>query len=425
MKSHPVPQNIMDVEFKLFGELTIRQFGYVAGGALVAFVCYVSFADIPLIRWPLVVFFGILGIMLAVFKVNDRPFEIWLANFIFALFTSQRRIWKKSAKTPEILRSMNVNSVSKGNSNVSINRAPLSSVYVPTEEVEENISKEDKEEMDRLNEIDKLWGGSSNKVVENTKTTIKEVVQNVPIAVPTVTSKEEVIQTFSEPAISIPKDIEVKKTEDIKEVKKIPRFDLDDILPTKVSREDLIGKMDEKTGVDQPAINFDEPVVNTKVATVLEEKKEEVKDNSCMDKLKTQLEEQNKIINNLREKVSEPKEVVETKKIVLEEKPEIKEEIKKIEQVIEEKPIEKVNYVSGTVKDKNGKGLSNVTLIIKDSKFRPVRATRTNNLGAFNITTSLPNGDYSLEAVRSGMNFDTIDFILDGTDSKEFELVSI
>jgi len=425
MKSHPVPQNIMDVEFKLFGELTIRQFGYVAGGALVAFVCYVSFADIPLIRWPLVVFFGILGIMLAVFKVNDRPFEIWLANFIFALFTSQRRIWKKSAKTPEILRSMNVNSVSKGNSNVSINRAPLSSVYVPTEEVEENISKEDKEEMDRLNEIDKLWGGSSNKVVENTKTTIKEVVQNVPIAVPTVTSKEEVIQTFSEPAISIPKDIEVKKTEDIKEVKKIPRFDLDDILPTKVSREDLIGKMDEKTGVDQPAINFDEPVVNTKVATVLEEKKEEVKDNSYMDKLKTQLEEQNKIINNLREKVSEPKEVVETKKIVLEEKPEIKEEIKKIEQVIEEKPIEKVNYVSGTVKDKNGKGLSNVTLIIKDSKFRPVRATRTNNLGAFNITTSLPNGDYSLEAVRSGMNFDTIDFILDGTDSKEFELVSI
>ena len=415
----------MDVEFKLFGELTIRQFGYVAGGALVAFVCYVSFADIPLIRWPLVVFFGILGIMLAVFKVNDRPFEIWLANFIFALFTSQRRIWKKSAKTPEILRSMNVNSVSKGNSNVSINRAPLSSVYVPTEEVEENISKEDKEEMDRLNEIDKLWGGSSNKVVENTKTTIKEVVQNVPIAVPTVTSKEEVIQTFSEPAISIPKDIEVKKTEDIKEVKKIPRFDLDDILPTKVSREDLIGKMDEKTGVDQPAINFDEPVVNTKVATVLEEKKEEVKDNSYMDKLKTQLEEQNKIINNLREKVSEPKEVVETKKIVLEEKPEIKEEIKKIEQVIEEKPIEKVNYVSGTVKDKNGKGLSNVTLIIKDSKFRPVRATRTNNLGAFNITTSLPNGDYSLEAVRSGMNFDTIDFILDGTDSKEFELVSI
>lgn len=415
----------MDVEFKLFGELTIRQFGYVAGGALVAFVCYVSFADIPLIRWPLVVFFGILGIMLAVFKVNDRPFEIWLANFIFALFTSQRRIWKKSAKTPEILRSMSVNSVSKGNSNVSINRAPLSSVYVPTEEVDENISKEDKEEMDRLNELDKLWAGDSNKVVENTKPTIKEVLQNVPVAIQTISPKEEVIQTSSEPAISIPNNIEVKKPEEHKEEKKIARFDLDDILPDKVSREDLIGKMDEKTGVDEPTINFEEPEVNTKVATVVEEKKEVVNDNSYMDKLKSQLEEQNKIINTLREKVSEPKEVVETKKEVLEKKPEIKEEIKKIEPVVEDKPIDKVNYVSGTVKDKNGKGLSNVTLIIKDSKFRPVRATRTNNLGAFNITTPLPNGDYSLEAVRSGMNFDIIDFILDGTDSKEFELVSI
>lgn len=415
----------MDVEFKLFGELTIRQFGYVAGGALVAFVCYVSFADIPIIRWPLVVFFGILGIMLAVFKVNDRPFEVWLANFIFALFTSQRRIWKKSAKTPEILRSMSVNSVSKGNSNVSINRAPLSSVYVPTEEVEENISKEDKEEMDRLNELDKLWGGSTNKV-ENTKTNIQEVVQNVPIAVPTVTTKDEVIQTFSKPAISIPKDLEVKKTEDVKEVKQIARIDLDDILPTKVSREDLLGKMDEKSGVDDPIIPDETQLVSNKVASVVEDKLEvkEDKNEKYVDTLKSQLEEQNKIINSLREKSLESKVITEPKKIVLEEKKlEINE--KKTEPINDEKPIEKVNYVSGTVKDKSGKGLSNVTLIIKDSKFRPVRATRTNNLGAFNITTSLPNGDYSLEAVRSGMNFDTIDFNLDGTDSKEFELVSI
>lgn len=416
----------MDVEFKLFGELTIRQFGYVAGGALVAFVCYVSFADIPIIRWPLVVFFGILGIMLAVFKVNDRPFEVWLANFIFALFTSQRRIWKKSAKTPEILRSMSVNSVSKGNSNVSINRAPLSSVYVPTEEVEENISKEDKEEMDRLNEIDKLWGGSSNKVVENAKTTFKEVVQNIPVTVPTITPKEEVIQTFSEPAISIPSDLEVKKIGEHKEEKKIARIDLDDILPDKESREDLIGKMDEKSGVDEPLIQVDEPFLNTpKLSSIIEEKKESEDKGKYVDTLKSQLEEQNKIINTLREKASEPKEVVETKKIVLQEKPEIKDEVKKLEPINDEKPIEKVNYVSGSVKDKNGKGLSNVTIIIKDSKFRPVRATRTNNLGAFSITTSLPNGDYSLEAVRSGMNFDTIDFTLDGTDSKEFELVSI
>lgn len=415
----------MDVEFKLFGELTIRQFGYVAGGALVAFVCYVSFTDIPIIRWPLVVFFGILGIMLAVFKVNDRPFEVWLANFIFALFTSQRRIWKKSAKTPEILRSMSVNSVSKGNSNVSINRAPLSSVYVPTEEVEENISKEDKEEMDRLNELDKLWGGSTNKV-ENTKTNIQEVVQNVPIAVPTVTTKDEVIQTFSKPAISIPKDLEVKKTEDVKEVKQIARIDLDDILPTKVSREDLLGKMDEKSGVDEPIIPDETQLVSNKVASVVEDKLEvkEDKNEKYVDTLKSQLEEQNKIINSLREKSLESKVITEPKKIVLEEKKlEINE--KKTEPINDEKPIEKVNYVSGTVKDKSGKGLSNVTLIIKDSKFRPVRATRTNNLGAFNITTSLPNGDYSLEAVRSGMNFDTIDFNLDGTDSKEFELVSI
>jgi len=415
MKSHPVPQNIMDVEFKLFGELTIRQFGYVAGGALAAFVCYVVFADIGLVRWPLVVFFGILGIMLAVFKVNDRPFEVWLANFIFALFTSQRSIWKKSAKTPEILRSINVNSTSKGSTGSYINRSPLSSVYLPNEEIEENISKEDKEEADRLSQIDSLWG---------TDTQVKTVspVPQVQTNIPKVEVKPiENIQTYSEPVISVPQVQEVKTipNESLKkDVKQIERIDLDDILPGKVSREDMLEAMDEKTGVDTPIIPVEEPAVTNKVASVVEQSPDslEVKNTEYVDTLKTQLEEQNKIINSLRTKASESKVVMGTKEIIID--PNKKNEAEK-------QSDKKFNYVSGYVKEKSGKGLSNVTLIIKDSKFRPVRATRTNNLGAFNITTPLPNGDFSIEAVRSGMNFDNIDFSLDGTDSKVFELVSI
>ncbi len=415
MKSHPVPQNIMDVEFKLFGELTIRQFGYVAGGALAAFVCYVLFADIGLVRWPLVVFFGILGIMLAVFKVNDRPFEIWLANFIFAIFTSQRSIWKKSAKTPEILRSINVNSSSKGSINTVINRSPLSSVYLPNEEIEENISKEDKEEADRLSQIDSLWGTDTTQKVQSPIPQINTNVTKVEV------KPIENVQTYSKPAITVPQVQEVKTIPDEtlkKEVKQIARLDLDDILPDKVSREDMLEKMDENTGVDQPLIPTEETVVNDKVASVVEDKmssETSLKNTEYLDTLKTQLEEQNKIINSLRTKASESKVVMGTKNVVIETQ----------KSMNDKTSLDKANFVSGYVKEKSGKGLSNVTLIIKDSKFRPVRATRTNNLGAFNITTPLPNGDYSLEAVRSGMNFDNIDFSLDGSESKVFELVCI
>lgn len=407
----------MDVEFKLFGELTIRQFGYVAGGALAAFVCYVLFADIGLVRWPLVVFFGILGIMLAVFKVNDRPFEIWLANFIFAIFTSQRSIWKKSAKTPEILRSINVNSTSKGSTNTVINRSPLSSVYLPNEEIEENISKEDKEEADRLSQIDSLWGtDTTQKVVPSTLQVNTNVtkVEEKPI---------ENIQTYSKPAITVPQVQEVKTIPNEtlkKEVKQIARLDLDDILPDKVSREDMLEKMDEKTGVDTPIIPVEEPVISNKVASVVNDATTDslgVKNTEYVDTLKTQLEEQNKIINSLRTKASESKVVMGAKNVVI--------DPTKTSSLNSSIDKDKANYVSGYVKEKSGKGLSNVTIIIKDSKFRPVRATRTNNLGAFNITTPLPNGDYSLEAVRSGMNFDNIDFSLDGSESKVFELVCI
>ena len=410
----------MDVEFKLFGELTIRQFGYVAGGALAAFVCYVVFADIGLVRWPLVVFFGILGIMLAVFKVNDRPFEIWLANFIFALFTSQRSIWKKSAKTPEILRSINVNSTSKGSTNSYINRSPLSSVYLPNEEIEENISKEDKEEADRLSQIDSLWGTDSTQKVAPSISKVDTNVTKVEV------KPIENIQTYSEPAITVPQAQEEKTNPNEtlqKEVKQIARLDLDDILPDKVSREDMLEKMDEKTGVDTPIIPVEEPVSTNKVASVVKDTTTdslEVKNTEYVDTLKTQLEEQNKIINSLRTKASESKVVMGAKNVVIDPT-----KTSSLNSSIDKTTLDKANYVSGYVKEKSGKGLSNVTIIIKDSKFRPVRATRTNNLGAFNITTPLPNGDFSIEAVRSGMNFESQDFSLDGSESKVFELVSI
>ena len=88
-----VPQFI-DVEDKIFGPFTLKQFIYLAGGASVALVA-VTFLGIfwgLLITSPIIM----LSLALAFYKVNNRPF-ISVMESAFKYFTSDKLyIWKKT-----------------------------------------------------------------------------------------------------------------------------------------------------------------------------------------------------------------------------------------------------------------------------------------------------------------------------------------
>ena len=103
---HAVPQNILDVEFKLFGSLTVKQFSYIAGAAFVGLIFYFIFNSLPWLMWPLVLVCIGLGIALALVKINQRPFDVWLTNYIIAVLGSQRSIYHKSKKTVSVLDSL-------------------------------------------------------------------------------------------------------------------------------------------------------------------------------------------------------------------------------------------------------------------------------------------------------------------------------
>lgn len=101
MERHAVPQNIMEVEFKLFGALTVRQFAYLAGGLLGGLLIY--FLPFPaLLRFALIIISVILGFFLSLVKINGQYSSVWLANFIVAMFTSQERVWKKTGIQPDV-----------------------------------------------------------------------------------------------------------------------------------------------------------------------------------------------------------------------------------------------------------------------------------------------------------------------------------
>lgn len=105
-KQHPVPQNIMSVEFKLVGDLTIRQFGYVAAGAILAYLSYSS--GLPFLwKWFLVLSFAALGLGMAFVPLQDRGLDIWIKSFIKAILEPARLVWGRELQTPFFVTTFN------------------------------------------------------------------------------------------------------------------------------------------------------------------------------------------------------------------------------------------------------------------------------------------------------------------------------
>lgn len=94
MLNFQVPQFI-EIEDKIFGPLTFKQFVYVTGGAG---LCFMIWVYAPFRFLAILLILPVLGLALALafYKVNNRPFILALeAAFRYAL-THKLYIWKHS-----------------------------------------------------------------------------------------------------------------------------------------------------------------------------------------------------------------------------------------------------------------------------------------------------------------------------------------
>jgi hypothetical protein len=62
---------------------------------------------------------------------------------------------------------------------------------------------------------------------------------------------------------------------------------------------------------------------------------------------------------------------------------------------------DKPNVLSGVVRDSSGNVLSDILILVKNSRGDTVRALKTNSLGQFVVSTPLPNGSYTVEVSSS------------------------
>lgn len=94
MDQHPIPQQISSYEFKLVGEMTLKQFLKAAAGVLLA-VLINSTKIIFIIKWPLMILFAGGGLALAFVPFQDRPLEKWIGAFIKSIYSPTVYLYKK------------------------------------------------------------------------------------------------------------------------------------------------------------------------------------------------------------------------------------------------------------------------------------------------------------------------------------------
>ena len=101
MQQHPIPQNVTQYQFRLVGDMTLKQFLELAGGLVLAYLFFASNL-IFIVKWPLVILSMLFGAGLAFFPIEDRPLDQWITNFIKAIYQPTRFTWQKTNKIPHL-----------------------------------------------------------------------------------------------------------------------------------------------------------------------------------------------------------------------------------------------------------------------------------------------------------------------------------
>jgi len=92
MENHPIPQDVTGFQFKLIGNMTVKQFAYLATGGVLAVLLYYApiFILIKLFFIPLL---SGLGAALAFLPIEGRPMDLMLTNFVKDLFAPTQYVY--------------------------------------------------------------------------------------------------------------------------------------------------------------------------------------------------------------------------------------------------------------------------------------------------------------------------------------------
>lgn len=414
MEQHPVPQNITSFEFRLIGDMTIRQFGFLAIGAVLAFI----FWELPLpsfIRVPTSSLLAFTGVAFAFLPYEDRPLHRWALAFFRSIYSPTQYLFRKSEAVPLYLRPDFPAATQK---------------LLPTFQVRESRQKLE----EYLKTLPKNIPTALEAKESASLTKIQALMATIaalsaarasmarPAAIPVSSHLD--LKLRGEPlSSSFPPSAPAKKLafaeegrllfeEEKKNIPVIPYS------PEKIaSRSEILIEEIKRLKGAIAALHTSQPSPQTPAAAALDYQERLV----TLEKQLEQVEDEKEALMRMmlklqKEMTSKPKGVTPTE--VLEKTQAVK--------IISAQAAKEIglprltttpNIITGVVQDKRGIFLPNILVEIKDKDGDAVRAFKTNKLGQFAAATPLANGTYTLELEdpRRQFVFDIIEVEIDGS----------
>ncbi|HBL52195.1 MAG: hypothetical protein A3D24_00545 [Candidatus Blackburnbacteria bacterium RIFCSPHIGHO2_02_FULL_39_13] len=360
MQQHPVPQHISNYEFKLVGDMTLKQFFQLAGGILVALIFYAT--PLPgIIKWPLVVLFSLIGAMLAFLPIRERPLSVWFLAFIRAIYAPTIYVYKEKG-AEEVFRENGQSPEIEIVTPMGAQRAEEYLHQIPKTSVEEKFDKSEESLLARVSSFFHANSPSQSSSPFPTQTISAPQVAPVKAPQEDRDREESGNAQISAPA---PRQVPVYVQVVDEESSPIPTYTPHSISAPRV----------QNINVERPTIASQQQDAQTTESTPTA---------SFQDV----------------ESITQPSHEAVDATFTPEAAPPL--------------PPDRPNTIVGQVTTHEGKIVDSAIMEIRDSSGKPVRAVRTNRVGHFITVTPLANGDYEIETEKDQLKFDVIKFRADG-----------
>jgi hypothetical protein len=83
--------------------MTLKQFFQLAGGIVAGLIIY-SLPLLSIIKLPIAILCGILGVLLAFVPLEERPLERWIFAFFKAIYAPTEFFWKRTVTLPKLFQ---------------------------------------------------------------------------------------------------------------------------------------------------------------------------------------------------------------------------------------------------------------------------------------------------------------------------------
>jgi hypothetical protein len=401
MEQHPVPRNISSFQFHLIGDMTLRQFGYLAGGAAVAYII-IKIAPFPgIISVPIAITVFLIGFAFAFLPIQERPLDRWLMAFMKSILSPTQFLWHKDNWPPDVLLHPAVIHVAP------LHAAPIEAHRDARQKLENYLASTVTQPHEMLNIHEKryvdqtlsLFSTLSDDTLSNTppktQSSSPQII-HAPAAAPVIIPPA---QKITQPTVQPPPEQQHAKSIPLPKP-------IQHLQPEKPTITPL-APPPQKTGAEYETLK--------KQLDILAQQKEDLqKELARLSKEFSSMTATSTVVRPIEAEAPKQPTVLSMPNQATARSAGIA--------TLPTVP----NMVMGAVHDAGKRILPNIIVTIKDGKGTPLRALKTNKLGQFEIATPLPNGVYliELEDPMKRYIFDTAEITLSGRAYPPLEIIA-